>query len=470
MTESGFNDYNPWGSGNGINGTLWSNEALYDSLTRLDADGNVEPAVATSWKQSADGKTTTLKLRSGISFDDGTALDATAVKKNLDYGIAHPEGAECNAYLAGATTKVNSATSITITTPEPVPGLLQDFAQCAGFMVNPKSLGSKSLTTSSDGSGPYTIDKSQTVSGTKWTYVKRDDYWDSKAFPYQKIVFTVFNDSTAADNAAKSGQVDLIQRVDAKDDSSGFTLGSSDPDTYVGLYISDADGKIVPALGNTKVRQAMNYAIDRDAIKKAFYGDFADVIGSTPFSKSYTGYSSSLDDYYTYDVDKAKQLLKQAGYADGFTVKVLVDPTHQKLVQAIAGYLEAVGIKLDLSVHSTDFITQMLSGKWAMVSGNYTLNPAQYQTLTGILGPNGFWNPQHVKNPKFTSLLNKIVKTTDESQLTKLYGQLATTAASEAWTINPMLAYSPVAYDSDKLSVGLTSGVPVPMIYNITPK
>lgn len=469
LTQGSFLNFNPWGAGDGINASLWNSEALYDSLTKLNAQGEPVPSVATSWKVSGDK--VTLQLRSGIKFSDGTALNAAAVKANLDYGAANPSLAECNAYIAGMKTTVLSTDSVELTLPHPIPGLLQDFAQCAGFIVNPKALANpSSLTSTPDGSGPYTLDKAASTPGQVTTYVRRAGYWDAAQFPWAKIVITAYSASTAADNAARSGQDEGIQLVNPKDTASGLTLVGTQPDEYQGLWFTDVTGAVDKPLGSLQVRQAMNYAVNRQAIEQALFGKYAIVSGSSPFNSAYLGYSSSLSNTYAYNPAKAKQLLAAAGYGKGFSVPTLVDPGDEQIAEAIAGYESKIGINLQISVHAADYITQMLTGKWPLVFGDYTLNPAELQTLTGIIGPNGFWNPKHNTDTTFNSLLSKIDAASSAAGQTPLYSQLATDIANQAWTICPVFVSTTGAWNLQKLDVTTITGVPVPMLYDITPK
>ena len=467
VTQSAPTTFNPWGEGAGINGSLWLNGSLYDSLTRLDGNGKVLPGVATSW--TVAGNVVTLQLRTGITFDDGTPLDAAAVKANFDYASAQPNGAECNQYITGVQTTVLSPTSVQLTLKAPVPGILQDLGQCAGFMVEPKALTNDAgLKTAPAGSGPYVLDTADTVIGQKYVFTKRPGYWDDASYPFAKVEEIVYASTTAADNAAKSGQVDFLQQVAPTDKASGLKIIATAPDEFRGFWITDTSGVLVPALKDVRVRQAMNYAIDRASIEKAFYGQYAVVAGSTPFNSNYAGYTAALATTYPYDIAKAKSLLAAAGYSSGITINALVDPGFQKLGQAMAGYMRSAGINLNLSVHSADFITQMFSGKWPLVLGNYTLNPAQLQTLQGIAGTNGFWNPRKNVHADVEALLTQIAAATPDAAK-PLYATLATTLAQDALFVNPVIVATTMGYNDKKLKVIPTTGVPVPLIYNFSP-
>jgi peptide/nickel transport system substrate-binding protein len=308
------------------------------------------------------------------------------------------------------------------------------------------------------------------VPGQTFVYVRRPGYWDAKDFPYDKIVITFFSSTTAEDNAAKSGQIQLAFALSAKDTASGLSFVKSAPNGFMGFYITDVKGAVSKPLGKKGVRQAMNYAIDRKAIVKALVAPYGVVCGSTPFPKAYLGYSSALVNRYPYSPSTAKELLKASGYPHGFTVSALVDPMDVNLAQAIAGYERKVGIKLKISVHSTDFITQMFTGKWPLVSGDYTLNPAEYQTLKGIAGRNGFWNPRHNTNSKVAKLFAQILAAANDTAAKPLYEKLATTLADLAWYVNPVIEDPINGYNSSTVTVVAAPGLPYPMVYGVTPK
>lgn len=462
--------YNPWAPGYGINRSLWWSQALYDSLVTLDTKGNAQPSLATSWKEN--GSSLTLKLRTDVKFSDGASVDAEAVKANMDYAVAHPSGAECNAYLAGMTTTVQGSDSVTMVTPSPFPGLLQDLGQCAGFIVNPKALSSdSSLTAIPAGSGPYTLDKADTVAGQKYTFVRNAGYWNNSAYPYDKVVITQYGTSTAATNAVQSGQADLVSGLlqsQVKGLGPTVKTAGGDPNLLSGIWFIDLKGTISKPMGDLRVRQAMNYAIDRKTIVSSLLGDSGLVSASTPFAKYYEGYSTSLADLYPYDVTKAKQLLSDAGYADGFSVNVVTNSGGIQIAEAMAGMLSKVGITLNITSVISNLPGETQTGKFAMVMAAYTLNGAQYQTIRGIVGPNGFWNPLHNSDPDVMKLLDQIPGASD-SEASALYSKLATTIAQKALLLAPGIGTQLTVYDPKKVKNEYVPGIDRPMLYDIAP-
>ena len=150
-----------------------------------------------------------------MKFSDGTALDAAAVKANLDYGAAHPAGAECNAYLSGLKTHGPEPHFHPASHAQASSWADAGPGQCAGFIVSPKALANpKSLTSTPDGSGPYTLQSSGTIAGQQYTFVKNPSYWNASAFPFKTIVLTMFTSTTAAVNAVRGGQSDVASNLD----------------------------------------------------------------------------------------------------------------------------------------------------------------------------------------------------------------------------------------------------------------
>ncbi|MGN6220879.1 MAG: ABC transporter substrate-binding protein [Microbacterium sp.] len=473
-TPGAYSSFDPWSAGFGINNSLWISQAVYDSLVHLDGDGQPVPSVATSWE--VDGETVTLELREGIEFADGTPLDAEAVKANLDYAGANAAGAECNSHIEGITTDVVSATSVKLTLPHPMPDLLQNFGQCAGFIVNPKALETEgALSSDADGTGPYTVNTAETnISQSRFVFDRNPDYWDKEnPARFQKIVLTGYESRTAAINAVRGGQADVLANQPPREVANiGIDVLQTVPQQLNGAWIMDTTGDLVEPLGDVRVRQALNYALDREAIGKAIFGEDLEIVGSTPFPSFYDGYKAELEDFYTYDPDKARELLEDAGYADGFALPVLISPNGQQLAEAYAGYLADIGVDMQLSVHTSDYISEMLTGNWPMIFANFTLNPAQLQTVEGVVGPNGFWNPRGNSDPAVEKLIEEIQNTPvdDTDTITDLYEELSTVIAEQALLVTPFIIPAAMAFNADKAEISeLVPGLSVPMLYDLVP-
>ncbi|HTW11490.1 MAG TPA: ABC transporter substrate-binding protein [Solirubrobacteraceae bacterium] len=457
--------FNPWLAPAGDNEYLQVEGAVYDSLTHIAGNGRIEPGLATSWKY-VNPKTLVLTLRTGVTFTDGKPVNAQAVAANFAYvKHASPAGQE-NAFIAALTTKVLSSTKLQVTSSTPDPNLPYDFATGGGFIVNPQALKHPAtLATKPAGSGPYVL--TSFTAGQQWNFTRRSHYWDQSEYPYSKLVIKSFASTQAEDDALLSGQIqgapDTAQL--APDDSArGLRVERSTPLGFDAIWLSDRAGKIVPALGSALVREAMNYAIDRPLLIAAVDGQYGKP-GSLVAPPGQPGYSASEDSFYTYDLSKAKQLLAQAGYGKGFTLPILSTPVADPLVEAVAGMLSKVGITLQISDHTTDFLSQLYSGNWAASVFAWTPEPMA-QGLQELLSPDGLGNFNHSTNPTIEAMLAKVGKLTGAAQTAEL-GKLVDYVNQQAWFLIP--GYNDNLYVTGPKTTCTLGQTPLCQLYSFRP-
>nr|WP_240982324.1 ABC transporter substrate-binding protein [Streptomyces sp. S3(2020)] len=441
---------------------------MYDTLTHVDKSGDAVPWLATSWKFT-DAKTLEIRLRTGVKFTDGTVFDAAAVVTNLEYGKKNASnGSKSVLAQVKSVTAVNSST-VRITLASPNPDLPVAFATgSAGYMVSPKSLANPgSLRLASNGTGPYQLDTSRTVAGQKYVLKQNTNYWSPKTYPFSQVTMKIVTDRTAQVNAVRSGSLDVLA-ISPGTSTSGLTIQKGAAALGQGIALLDVEGKINKALGDVRVRRALNYAIDREALIETVLDGDAEANPSVPANSSSAGWSEKLAGMYTYDPDKARQLLKEAGYGSGFDLKVLSTPAADGLVQAIAGYLRKVGVNVTIEDHTSDLLQQAMSGKWAAGNTNLSVTGRTFTDITLSMTPGAFFNFQHVDDPKITELLAEAGGATGEAARNKIYGELLDYAAGQAWYIIPGLINTRTAYDAKKvrLTNGSTQAV---ALYNIQP-
>lgn len=445
--------------------------ATYDTLTHIDADGTVVPWLATSWDYS-DAKTLVMELRTDVVFTDGASFDAETVKANIEYAKSvTPSNVAAQPYLSYIrSVDVVSKTKVRFNLTAPQPDLPYGFSQQAGWMVSPTALKNPdALADTAVGSGPYVLDKSGTTPNKTYAFTRNKNYWATAAqWPrFEKLVVQLMADPTATDNAARSGQIDYTI-VAAGTEISGWKVAQGAAAAFFGFTIFDTAGEINKPLGDVRVRQAMNYAIDRQTILKSVLDGQGVANASTPFGPDSLGYSRSIDSYYTYDVAKAKRLLRQAGYPNGFSVKVLNNPQWDQMAQALAGYLRKVGIDVQLSNHGDDLVQQTNSGKWAMATGLLSVTGLPYSDFTFTMTKSSAMNPLGNSNPKVNALLAEAVSAEGDEQK-RLYAELAEYAAEQAWYVIPALSSQLHAYDPAVVKVVEPARVGAPMLYHLTP-
>lgn len=443
---------------------------LYDTLIRLGSNGKLEPDLATSWGYADNGLQFDLTLRSGVKFSDGTPFNAQAVKVNIERAkkINGPETAE----LAGVSsvTAVNPTHAV-INLSIPQPSMTTILSDVLGMMVSPKAIAAGTVATDPVGAGPYVLNKSETTTGDTYTFTRNKYYWDKSAFPFNTYVVRVIPDENTLYSAFKSGEVDVVGGLNdqvANAQSAGYQVIKS-PVNFSGLFLLDRPGKVVPALGNVKVRQAMNYAVDRTAIVKAVSPGLG-----TPTSQWITpglpGYVKSLNNYYTYNVPKAKQLMKEAGYPNGFTLKVQTAPFLglTTTAQLIGSYLSKIGITLQIDeVSPSDFISDLASGRdpaAQFLFGVQDTNLDAHQLIT----PTAIFNPFHGSDAKLNSILAE-AQTAAPAQRTKLYEQFNERLTQQAWFLITNFEDVTVFANSKVKNVTFWPSRAVPSIYGWAP-
>lgn len=331
-------------------GTIPFFQATYDTLIKRSADGSFTPMLATAWAYNDARTELSLTLRDGVTFTDGATFDGAAVKANVEH-FKNGGGQSATQASQIASVEVTDATHVVIKLSAPDPSLEWSLSDALGLMATPNKLGSDDLKTAPVGTGPYTMNAAETAIGTTWVFDRRDDYWGDK-LPFKRVVFSVFDNENAMVNGLKTGQLNsaLLQTSDqqaaAKSDAN---LTSQDTSfDFQGILIFDRGGKLNPALADARVRQALNYAIDRDALVEGIRQGRGTATAQV-FGTSTKGYDASLDTYYSYDPAKAKALLAEAGYASGLTVTLPNMPTisTDNIRTALTSQMAEAGITLE---------------------------------------------------------------------------------------------------------------------------
>nr|WP_274636537.1 ABC transporter substrate-binding protein [Microbacterium bovistercoris] len=391
--------------------------AVYDSLFILDKDGKVAPKLATGYKYSDDNLTLTLTLQTGVKFSDGTPFNADAVKANMKHfqGFATPAGPLLQ-NVASIDAVDDSTVKLTLSQPDP--GLLFSLTQAAGLMGNPKDLGTKAIAADPDGTGPYTLDTAHSVPGSKYTFQRKDGYWDQK-YPYSTVTYAVFPEETARLNAFKSGQIQYAHTttasaaLDAKNAVAGADM-KQNMVTWEGLFFLDRDGKMLPQLKDERVREALTISIDADAMIKTIRGGYGKATDQI-FAPTMDAFDKSLDDASQYDPARAKQLLAEAGYPDGFTVPwPRTGSILPEIYTAISQYWSKIGVKTkDVQWAPGEAVKSIMAGDYGLV---YFSNLELLDTWSVIqlsVAPHTQYNPFHSETPELDKLISTLQHATD---------------------------------------------------------
>lgn len=382
----------------GVQSYIWG--SVYDTLLYYDNAGKLQPNAAESWEVSDDGLKLTFKLREGMTFSNGNAVTAEAVAATLERNKRTP-GQQQSKMAAVKSVEVADKNTVVIHFSAPDPSFIYNMALDAGVIADPTVVNEAQSATVPVGSGPYELDMSTSVSGSSYVLKKRKDYWNADAYPFESVTVRILPDQTAALNALRSGQVD-VSTVPANQLS---TFNQNDfnivhtPSSSVGyINLADRDGKVLPPLGDVRVRKAINHALDRkEIVSKLLFG------GATPSNQQFNlkgeAYDPQLEDVYPYDPDRARKLLAEAGYPRGFDVNMPSTPLSTTFEPTISQALGDVGIRVTwVPVPAQNATRAVTAGEYPMyfflAGTDVTPREVQRQLHSGSQNPFNWSSPE----------------------------------------------------------------------------
>jgi peptide/nickel transport system substrate-binding protein len=353
---------------------------VLEPLFRIDGTGRPKPWLATGFKENIAEKSVTLTIRKGVKFHDGTDFNGEAVKWNLELAKAAQAADTGNIksvdLIDPFTVRINLVEWNNI--------VVSNLAMPLGFMISPTAFnknGEEWAARNPVGTGPF-----QFVSwekDVKTVYKKFDNYWQ-KGKPYlDGIEWSIMSDPLTRVLSFKNREVDAALSIAAKDmsglEKEGYVVTRRPPPAGTLCVVPDAANPNSP-FAKLKVRQATQHAIDTNSIaKNVFYGE-AEPVNQWIY-KGHWAYNPALKGY-PYNPAKAKQLLKEAGYPNGFKTKISYlmssGADNDKLMTAVQGYLQAVGIEAQLEPMQRGLWNQVAlqGGKWeGLIWAGVSSNP-----------------------------------------------------------------------------------------------
>lgn len=339
---------------------------IFESLARIDRTGAIGPGLAESWTIAPDGLVYTFKLRTGVKFHDGEALDASVVKFAIDRLFA-ADSAVPGKSLYTDIDKVEAvdAATVRITLKTANSYLLYNIALCDAAIQHPKSAATNDK--KPVGTGPFMfVDRKE---GDSITLAKAATWRDPGSIKLNNIVFKIVKDPSAQVSALLAGDVDTFPGFQAPE-----LVDRLRKDARFAVVVGSTEGEIIMATNNgkkpfdnLKVRQAMAHAINREELIAAESG-FGTPIGShfAPHNKAYV----DLTKTYAFDIAKAKALLAEAGYSNGFEASLKLPPVGyaQRAGEVLASQLGKIGIKVAISqLQWPQWLAEVFRG------GNYDL-------------------------------------------------------------------------------------------------
>jgi peptide/nickel transport system substrate-binding protein len=433
----------------GYEGYRFVGNQLYDALTGHDLKQDKEipplvPALATTWTPGKGAMSWTFTLRGGVKFTDGTPFDADAVVFNFERYTDPKSPYTSPALVAQAATFVGLVDKVTkvgdlavkITTKAPDSHLPEDLstvymASPTAVKKDPKNFGAHPV-----GTGPFMF--SSMEQGQQLTLVPNPNYWGGKP-KLDKLVLKPMPDATARIAALRSGAVNWIEYPTPDDidalTQNGDTVLTNSYD-HVWPWVLNVAAK---PWNDVRVRQAANYAIDRDGMATNLLHGTAEAAAQVA-PRANAAYDPG-NDIYKLDTAKAKSLLAAAGYPNGFTT-TLEYPTSGSgnmipgpMNEALQKDLAAVGITVKLKpIEWSTMLGQYVAGKFpsGIDAMNISLSFQQESFWQLAFASTGPINLGHYKNPKVDALIAKAQTTVDATQRAGIYRDAATLITHDA--------------------------------------
>lgn len=325
---------------------------VFNTLVTKSPDLELEPALAEKWTLSQDGRTWTFRLRRGVTFHDGEPFNAQAVKANIDR-ITDPKTflAAKILYFKGVKAEVVDEYTVNLSTEAPLADMLDNLASIGACFTSPKALGKLAAGEKVDpiGTGPFRF--AEYKQGESWTLEAFPEYWGEKPH-FQRIIFTVVPESATRALMLETGETDLAVNFSPKDyerlKKHEQIVAEVIMPTVSRLYIG-LNTKKAP-FNDVRVRQALNYAVDKEAILKSILSGIGRVSDS-PIATGQGKYHLKSEGY-PFNLEKAKQLLREAGFENGFEADLWYSPgrymADTQVVQAVQAYLNQIKVKVKL--------------------------------------------------------------------------------------------------------------------------
>ena len=404
--------------------SLRANRLIYSRLVEADENMQIHPGLAESWQQ-LDDKTMQFKLRKGIKFHNGDDFTAEDVKFSFERMMNSPR----IAFVLPPIERIDVVDDYTvnIVTKTPFGPLLAHLSHPALGMVskkllteNPEALKEKPI-----GTGSYKF--KEWIYGDKLVLEKNEDFYDKNK---RGLKYIVFKNVVEASNRAiglETGEIDIATPISSVDEENiknnpklQLLTKPSISYTYIGMNMTKAP------LNDIRVRKAINYAIDKQAIIDVILNGNGK-IATSPIAPGVFGFTDKTKNY-EYNVEKAKELMKEAGYENGFTTSILVfsGEANTQTAEIVQAYLKEIGIDLKIEIVEVSAYWDMTErgvhnlflGSRGVVTGDadYGLYAMYHSSAKGGAGNRDFY-----ENEKVDELLDKAKTEIDPETRKKLY-------------------------------------------------
>jgi peptide/nickel transport system substrate-binding protein len=392
----------------------------YDRLVHLSPTGDLIPGLAESWEFSDDGLTLTLHVRPNVTFHDGAALDAEAVKVNLERGKSIEGSSVATDLAAMESVTVVDPMTVAVNLSTPNVAIIGSFADRAGILVSPQAIADGvDLDANMVGAGPFKMVSH--VHGDTTKYERNDDYWDQEHLAKVKnLEIRVIPDNIARLNAIRTGEISATTlsaaQVPEVEDNDAVRLMYNTELAYTYIVQNRARAH----QDDVRVRQALLYGLDRQGICDTLLAGQC-VITDQPFPPGYFAFNEDIPQVlYPYDPEKAQALLDEAG-VDTLSLSMLIPvglPTYPEMAEVIQAQWAELGVTVDIRPTDPTSLGEVMFGQEqadTMLAG-WGGRPDPAMTFIQRAGPDAFANPGGVTTDTMVELIAQATSISDPEE------------------------------------------------------
>ncbi len=438
---------------------------VYDRIVERDISVKADfppfaPGLATSWEVSPDARVYTFKLRQGVKFHDGTPCDAEAIKFNIErnwdpnHPSYHKTGAGANALGYKDLEKVEAvdASTVRVTHKAPFADFLNVLAFGTYSIASPtqiKKVGNDEFGNQPIGSGPFKFVERER--GVKLVFERNPDYWGG-ASALERFIIRPLPEAVARLTALETGEVDWVNNVHPD----SIEKVRANPNLTIDLAQLPNTWGYIPnhraePTKSVKVRQALNWAVNREALSKDIMRGLA-VPSTSPYAPTGTAGHNPNIKGYGFDPAKAKALLAEAGFASGLDLRFQIpqgavgSPFAVQMNEYLQQNFKDVGINVKIEALEAQVMQTNLSNGMPPDVHAYSVGFSvdelvnlQRHYRSDLVPPNGNTNPGWIEYPELDALLKKALETANEEERKKIYfdvQQRAVDMAAWVWVVH----------------------------------
>ncbi|UPW84688.1 ABC transporter substrate-binding protein [Lysinibacillus sp. Ag94] len=428
---------------------------IFEGLMAPETDGTLKEGLAESYSLSDDGLTYTFKIRPGVKFHNGEDLTVEDIQYSFDRLMGKNGGEKMsNSFDNVASTEAPDANTFVIKLKEPNSNFLYSLTARQSAIL-PKSNDGKH-NENPIGTGPFAFVKYSP--GSNLELKKNEHYWN-EGLPYlNKVTFTFQSDDQAAIMSLMANEVDLTsvpwQRVSEVENNYNLSHQNNNSSLIVTF------NEMKAPFDNVKVRQAINYAVNKSDIIDSVFAGYAVPLGSNMSPAMGDYQKKGLENKYKRDVEKAKALLAEAGYPNGFKTKITVsshNDMYSNIAQIVAANLKEIGIDVEIEVVEWGiWLDRVYFGRdYQMTTIDLTGRASAYDILNDYISTNESENFFKFKNAEYDKIMENVLKERDQAKQIDYYHRAQEILAEQAAAV--YIADYQIVWGSNKKVTGLKS-------------